>query len=290
MKKKTFLFSKGFWIKETAWSVKKVKFFSSDLEFINEGMWFCQLASLLFVFQLPSVYKVLFKNSHGDSLSIELEQGWSLPACTPQRCLFVNKALLKHGHAHFVSVVYGCFHTGMAALTWRPCGPHSPQTLLSVCLQKGRQLRSGRAPVSHAWPSSKRWEGRTFPHHQFCSVFVFGPCRAFTAVNGLSCPAARGILVPRPGIQLIVEVWGATQPLPRHTCPPGCLLEALLWGLRSLAGACPQNTPSWGSLFCGAQLTRPVFPKKGWKPPRLDREEGYRSPSVACGLYTKIRT
>ena len=110
----------------------------------------------------------------------------------------------------------------MAVSTRRPCGPHRPQTPFSGCDRKSasrnpeghrchvcgpplRGRRKGRLHVS-------RVEERPTPRQQglFCSVFVCGLCQVFTALHGLSCPAARGI----PGLQLIVEVWGG------HTAPP----------------------------------------------------------------------
>lgn len=118
--------------------------------------------------------------------------------------------------------------------------------------QKVRQPQSGRAPVPRVWSSSKRQEERPPPHQQgHCfAPFLFVIAGSSLHCTGLSCPAARGI----PGLQLIMEAWGATQPPPQTHLPPGRLLEAPLWGLHWL-GARSQNTSSGG--VCSVVLSSP---------------------------------
>ena len=145
----------------------------------------------------------------------------------------------------------------------RPCGPHSPRMPHPGRLQKACQPQSGRAPASRVWPS-KRQEGRTCAHRQcHCSAvhFCFGLCRVLTAVHGLSCPAACGILLPRPGVpglQLVVEVWGPHSPSPDTPALLGISVKpAMGSALPSLlAGACPPNTTS-GRGGCSVVLRLP---------------------------------
>lgn len=89
----------------------------------------CGFVSLLacFVFQLPSVYKVLLK-THMVILLV-LSKYRIVTSSLHPNPVFVNKALLKRAtHTHFPVRARGCFHTGMAVSTRRPCGPHRLRT------------------------------------------------------------------------------------------------------------------------------------------------------------------
>ena len=150
------------------------------------------------------------KKSHCASLRIDLGQGFSLPTpVRPPPHLFVNKALLEHGHAH--SFPYyprlHCTRTAAWMSKDRNCTARTaPKTVLWLLQKKPANPRSGRSPVLPALPSSVFSETRRGQFH------------------------IASVTVDHGG-------WGTTQPLPGHTCSPGCLLEGpQLWGLDSSAG------------------------------------------------------